>query len=178
MDSEAQFEAMYQRHGAAVRAFVHRRLARELADDVTADVFVAAWRRRGEAPEDELSWLLGIARGVLANSRRVESRRVALHERLRATAVPDRSSGPEERTLRSADITEAFLALREADREVLRLVAWDGLDRAQAARVLGISASVFSVRLHRARRRLEQELARREEEHARPAGSAPVEVSG
>ena len=169
---------MYAAHGAAVRAFAHRRLPSELADDVTADVFVAAWRRFDEAPEDQLSWLLSIARGVIANRRRTESRRLALHERLRATAVPDRLNGPEERALRSASISQAFLALRERDREVLRLVAWDGLDRRQAARALGVSVGAFSVRLHRARGRLERELVRREDTHARSASGTSVEVNG
>lgn len=168
---------MYAAYGSAVRAFVHRRLPRELADDVTADVFVAAWRRFDEVPEDELPWLLSIARGVIANRRRTESRRRALHERLRATAVPERLSGPEERALRSAQVTEAFLALRESDREVLRLVAWDGLDRRQAARALGLSMSVFSVRLHRARARLQRELARREDTHASAPAGTSVEVA-
>jgi len=161
---------MYAAHGAAVRAFAHRRLPGELADDVTADVFVAAWRRFDEAPEDQLSWLLSIARGVIANRRRTESRRLALHERLRATAVPDRLNGPEERALRSASISQAFLALR--------LVAWDGLDRRQAARALGVSVGAFSVRLHRARGRLERELVRREDTHARSASGTSVEVNG
>jgi len=39
---------------------------------------------------------------------------------------------------------------------VLRLVAWDGLDAAEAAEVLGVTRLAFAVRLHRARRRLEQ----------------------
>ncbi len=52
----------------------------------------------------------------------------------------------------------AFAALRERDREVLRLVAWDGLDAAEAAEVLGVTRLAFTVRLHRARRRLERAL--------------------
>jgi RNA polymerase sigma-70 factor (ECF subfamily) len=48
----------------------------------------------------------------------------------------------------------AFASLRPADREVLVLVAWDGLDPARAARALGCSRGTFAVRLHRARRRL------------------------
>jgi RNA polymerase sigma-70 factor, ECF subfamily len=39
---------------------------------------------------------------------------------------------------------------------VLALVAWEELPVADAARALGCSAPVFSVRLHRARRRLER----------------------
>ena len=53
----------------------------------------------------------------------------------------------------------ALGSLKRRDQEVLLLVGWDGLDRAQAATVLGITAVLFSVRLHRARRRLRRALA-------------------
>lgn len=112
-----------------------------------------AWHRFGEAPDDELPWLFGIARGVIANWRRGEARRQALHERLAATAVVDVQPGLEPDAGES-DVLRALASLGEHDQEVLRLVAWDGLDRARAAQVLGISTAVFAVRLHRARRRL------------------------
>jgi RNA polymerase sigma factor (sigma-70 family) len=57
-------------------------------------------------------------------------------------------------TVSSSTLVAALALLSERDQEVLVLVAWDGLDRAQAAEVLGISAGAFAVRLHRARRRL------------------------
>ena len=52
----------------------------------------------------------------------------------------------------------AFATLGERDREVLRLVAWDGLSPAEAADVLDVTRFAFAVRLHRARRRLERAL--------------------
>ena len=52
----------------------------------------------------------------------------------------------------------AFAHLRENDREVLRLIAWDGLSSDVAAEVLGVSRIAFAVRLHRARRRFAAEL--------------------
>jgi RNA polymerase sigma-70 factor (ECF subfamily) len=59
----------------------------------------------------------------------------------------------------SAIFMRAALArLRPMDRELLMLVAWDGLDTPQAAHVLGISPAMFSVRIHRARKRLMKEL--------------------
>jgi RNA polymerase sigma-70 factor, ECF subfamily len=128
------------------------------ADDVVSEVFVIAWRRLGEAPDDELPWLLGIARGVIANRRRGEARRRALHERLASTAVVEIEPGPE-MSEGDSDLVRALASLSERDQEVLRLVAWDGLDRARAAEVLGISTGLFAVRLHRARRRLERALA-------------------
>ena len=157
MGSRIRFEALYRAHCGAVRAFVHRRVALGAADDVVSDVFVAAWRRLDQAPDDELGWLLGIARGVLANQRRGEARRVALRERLAAGAVAGVEHGPGS-SGGGSEVMRALGSLRGRDQELLLLVAWDGLDRAEAARVLGISTNAFSVRLHRARRRLERAL--------------------
>ena len=50
--------------------------------------------------------------------------------------------------------------LSEVDREVVLLVAWEGLTPVQAATVLGLTSNAFSVRLHRARRRLDELLNR------------------
>jgi RNA polymerase sigma-70 factor, ECF subfamily len=159
VDEKLQFEEMYRAYGGAVRGFVHRRLPNGVADDVTADVFVAAWRRFDEAPVDPLPWLFAIARGVIANRRRSESRQLALEERLRSGLVPRLSWEPEARAMHADEFARAFSALREADREVLRLVAWEGLERGEAARVLAVTPAAFSVRLHRARRRLARALA-------------------
>jgi RNA polymerase sigma-70 factor (ECF subfamily) len=57
-------------------------------------------------------------------------------------------------TVPSSTLLAALASLSEHDREVLMLIAWDGLDRAHAAKVLGITTGALAVRLHRARRRL------------------------
>src|SRR5690348_13730501 len=95
MDSRARFEALYRAHCGSVRSFVHRRVRPAGADDVVADVFVLAWRALDKAPGDELPWLLGIARGVLANRRRGEARQQALHDRLAASTVAGVQPAPE-----------------------------------------------------------------------------------
>src|SRR5579875_534806 len=95
MDSRARFEEMYRAHCGAVRSFVHRRARPAVADDVVADVFALAWRRLDQVPGDALPWLLGIARGVLANRRRGEARQQALHDRLAASTIPAAELAPE-----------------------------------------------------------------------------------
>jgi RNA polymerase sigma-70 factor (ECF subfamily) len=62
-------------------------------------------------------------------------------------------------------VLAALARLGDADRELLTLVAWHGLSPREAARVVGCSAATYFVRLHRARRRLEQAMA---------AGPAPA----
>jgi RNA polymerase sigma-70 factor, ECF subfamily len=158
VDSRTRFEALYRAHCGTVRSFVHRRVPAAAADDVVAEVFVAAWRRLDRAPQDPLPWLLSIARGVLANRRRAEARHAALRDRLAATAVAG-VSDPSEAGGGESELMRALGSLGRLDQEVLLLVAWDGLDRVQAAGALGITPGLFGVRLHRARRRLERALA-------------------
>ena len=144
---------MYRAHAGVVLAFVRRRADAGVAEDVVSEVFLIAWRRLESVPERPLPWLLGVATRVLANRRRAETRTSALRERL----ANERSSAPGLGVTAAgprSTLLAALGLLSERDQEVLVLVAWDGLDRAQAAEVLGISTGTFAVRLHRARRRL------------------------
>jgi DNA-directed RNA polymerase specialized sigma24 family protein len=50
MQDEAQFEAVYREHCGVVRSFVHRRVPADRADEIVAEVFLAAWRRWDDAP--------------------------------------------------------------------------------------------------------------------------------
>ena len=56
-------------------------------------------------------------------------------------------------TSRRADLRIALAALSDTDRELLLLVAWDGLSPAEAGQVLGLSGVASRSRLHRARAR-------------------------
>ncbi len=78
VDPQVRFEAVYAAHNAAVRAYVRRRVDSQDADDVVADVFVIAWRRLGDVPDDPLPWLLGVTRRVMANRWRGATRAAAL----------------------------------------------------------------------------------------------------
>jgi RNA polymerase sigma-70 factor (ECF subfamily) len=153
MDRRLRFEAMYLEQCGTVRRFVHRRIDPAVADDVVAEAFLVAWRRYDDAPPDKLPWLLGIARGVLANQRRGQARRSALYERL-ASTVPRHDRDAQDEAAELSPVLRACASLSPRDQEILLLVAWDGLDRALAARALEISTAQFAVRLHRARRRL------------------------
>jgi RNA polymerase sigma-70 factor (ECF subfamily) len=158
MDDQARFDAMYREHGGAVRRYVRRRWDAESADDVVADVFVVAWRRLSDVPDDPLPWLLGVARRVLANRRRGTARDRALLARMRAQPRPGSPSPGAASSESRAAVWEALATLSDRDREVLLLLAWEGLAPAQAARVLGIGANTFAVRTYRARRRFRRAL--------------------
>jgi RNA polymerase sigma-70 factor (ECF subfamily) len=151
-----RFEGCFRDHHAQLLAFTMRRVSgREVAEDVVADTFAVAWRRRDCIPEGALPWLYAIAANVIAEQYRSTRRGHDLGLRLAHEAGAD-SPGydPAESLVRRDAFAEAFAQLAEGEREVLRLVAWDGLDVREAARVLGCSPGAFRVRLHRARRKL------------------------
>jgi len=141
-----RFERLFRANYGRVVAYARRRGSSD-SEDVAAETFLIAWRRLDAVPRNELPWLLGVARRVLANRRRAASRRE------RAVADPAAEVAVPPPTL-DASLRDALLQLSERDRELLTLIAWDGVTTAEAARVLGVSSVAARVRLHRARRRL------------------------
>jgi RNA polymerase sigma-70 factor (ECF subfamily) len=126
-----------------------------------AETFLIAWRRLDDLPGEPVPWLLGTARRVLANHRRFMERRSR-----NGAAIPldyldvgDGSASPVELIADRQAFSAAFAAIRAEDRELLALVAWEGLSTGEAAEVLGCTKAAFSIRLHRARRRLLKEMA-------------------
>jgi len=160
-DRRRRFDTLWADHVDAVFGYARRRADEEPAREALAETFTVAWRRIDEVPDEPLPWLLGVCRRVLANQRRGEGRRRDLVARLRGLA-PEALPDTAERTAESARVRAAFLGLPRRDRETLALIAWDGLSPADAAGACGCSPGAFANRLHRARRRLAEELARQD----------------
>jgi RNA polymerase sigma-70 factor (ECF subfamily) len=154
MDSEAasaRFEQLFRDHYGRVLSYAKRRMPSPVADDVVAETFLIAWRRLEAIPRAELPWLLGVARRVHANQRRLDETRERVANRFAAEPVPNQVRDV---TL-DPELELAFSQLGERDQELLRLIAWEGMSPAEAGRVLGWSAVRARVRLHRARARLQ-----------------------
>ena len=150
MSAEQRFDQLWRDHAPAVVRYARRHVLPDDVEDVVAETFVAAWRRLDEVPEFGLPWLLGVARHVSANVRRGHRRRDALTERVGAQPAGDPAwpvGGPDDA------VTAALHRLSDADRELLTLLAWDGLSHEEAAEALGCTRGALKVRLHRARRR-------------------------
>ncbi|MDQ8046862.1 MAG: sigma-70 family RNA polymerase sigma factor [Solirubrobacteraceae bacterium] len=171
MGGRARFEALYEAHAPAVRGYALRRIDPATADDVVSEVFLVAWRRLDDVPHEPRLWLLGVARRIVANHRRSAARWSALHDRI----GHERPVDPAEAALVGVDgdVLRALAALSPTDREALLLVGWDDLAPREAAAVLGIRATNFTMRLSRARRRF---AARLEAEGAqvRPVAADPA----
>ena len=149
----AAFAQLYESHLAAVINYLTRRAPHPDAVDVAAETFTIAWRRFDEIPTAaELPWLYGVARRTLANHRRGEGRRSALHDQLRRAWMES------DQRLPAIESTEplrvALEALSEDDRDILLLAGVEELKPAEIAIVLDISPEVARNRLSRARRRL------------------------
>lgn len=152
-EAGAAFTDRYHQHLDGLWRFVRRRCASpQEADDLTAEVFAIAWRRRLDLPPDDevRLWLFGTARRVLANHHRGGRRRERLHLRLAAQPPPAPSAGH----TREAGLWAALAALSDDDRELLLLRAWDELPVTDIATLLGCTPNAASLRLHKARARL------------------------
>lgn len=68
--SEQRFTELFWAHYAQVPAYSRRRPPHDVDDDAVAETFTTAWRTLARAPDDERLWLLGLARGSVANLRR------------------------------------------------------------------------------------------------------------
>ena len=160
--AEMRFTRLYEAYYADVLAYCARRVNRTDAEEVANEVFTVLWRRLdGIEEESTLAWLYGVAHRTITNRWRGNSRRNRLRERLHGLGTE--TSEPIDAVVVRRDedrkVLEAMATLRPADREVLRLSAWEELSAPQIAEVVGCSVSAAEQRLHRARKRLAKVLS-------------------
>jgi RNA polymerase sigma factor (sigma-70 family) len=159
------FTAVFDRHSAEILRYVCARLGPDLAEDVTAETFLAAFQGRsrydGTWP-DARPWLYGIAVRQIRRHRRVEARRLKLlQSALADRPAPDHGDRAAERVMAAGlgpMLARVVAALPQQDRELLLLVAWAELSYAEAAAAMGTTTSAIKARMHRIRVRLRQEL--------------------
>src|SRR5579859_625682 len=76
-----QFAVLFDRYAARIHRYIARRAGREVADDLVADTFLAAFAKRRSyqtAHRDALPWLYGIATRLIGQQRRDEVRRLRI----------------------------------------------------------------------------------------------------
>lgn len=156
------FEELYDRHVVRVHAHCARQLGSvQDADDLTAVVFLEAWRRRDAirvVDGSALPWLLVTATNVALNLRRSRRRYRTALARLPLPAVePDHAGAVADRASRESaarSLATALAGLADTDRQVVSLCLMEELSYEQAAEALGLTHAAVRSRLMRARKQL------------------------
>jgi len=176
-DCESGFAEVFDRYAPAILRYAQRRLgSRDAAQDVVSDTFTCAWRHWDRRPDPAalLPWLYAIAGNSVRDQRRSAERRRRLTGRLSALRPAGGAADPAECVVLGCSISDALARLPEADREVLRLIAWEGqTDARMLGLVLGLRPASARSRVLRARRRLRALL----DEADNPAPGAAGQVS-
>ncbi len=175
------FGLLFDRHSGAVYNYLFRRTADwSVAEDLTAAVFLQAWRKRSQVEFDGdsvLPWLLGVARQLLRNTVRARTRYQAALGRAGAEPVvlaagfgdpADLVAGRLDSERQMAELRHAIGRLPRQQQQVIELCVFAGLGQHAAAISLGVSVGTVKSRLHRARKRLGSEL------HARGFDDVPA----
>jgi RNA polymerase sigma-70 factor (ECF subfamily) len=154
-----QFAAIFDRHAPYVHRYLARRLGREAADDLVAETFLVAFGKRkryDQSRADARPWLYGIATNLVSQHRRDEARQLRLRNAL--SPEPDVASHAEQVVAQVAAqamgrlLGTALAELSTGDRDVLLLIAWEGLTYDQVAPALDIPVGTVRSRLNRARK--------------------------
>jgi RNA polymerase sigma factor (sigma-70 family) len=165
------FAGLYDRHAVVLRRYVARRLGDGAADDVVADTFLDAFRKRHRfdpTVRDARPWLYGIATNLIGKHRRAEVRLLRAYARTGADPVlsgasaagahdADEWAAADSRLASAAvrrELAAALAGLSVGDRDVLLMVAWADFSYAEVAAALRIPVGTVRSRLHRARTRI------------------------
>ncbi len=159
-EAETAFEALYRSSRDDVYGYVCGLLRdRAAAEDVTAQAFERAYRRRASFKPDRGSrraWLFGIARNAALD----ELRRRSRHAELTTEPVDTESAGAHEEAaeaaLRRSTVSAALAKLSPRERELIALKYFAGLSNAEVAEVIEVSESNAGTRLHRAMEKLRE----------------------
>jgi len=171
IEASTDFDEAFRQHFAPVYRFIARRVGTALAEDLAAEAFAIAYRRR-EAYRPELgglrSWLCGIAANLVRGHWRAEQQLLELDARLATAGQGPSGTWPlsdsdaaDERVIATSlapRIAQALAALNREQREVLLLHAWADLSHEEIAAALGIAQGTARSRLSRARAALRTQL--------------------
>ncbi|MEV8213137.1 RNA polymerase sigma factor [Leifsonia sp. NPDC077715] len=131
------------------------------AEDVTAVVFLEAWRRRDTMREvngSVIAWLLVMTNFVFRNYARASRRyREGLQQLPPPENAPDHADAVDDRIdrdSRRAAMRSTLAQLPKRDQDILTLCVLEELSTADAAAALGVAPGTVKSRLSRAKARL------------------------
>jgi RNA polymerase sigma factor (sigma-70 family) len=160
-DEPDLFAMLFRRYAAGLGRYVTRRLGPDLAQDIVAETFLAAFRQRGgydTSRQCARPWLYGIAANLIRRHYRDEERMLRALERTGIDPVAESAADHVEARL-AADATSravaaALASLSPGQRDVVLLVTWAELTYDQVAEALGIPEGTVRSRMNRARLQL------------------------
>ncbi len=163
--TELDFVILHRENLSAVIRYVARRVTPNEVESIVNEVFSIAWNKRGHCPAGyEMPWLLRIASLLIKNQlRKSKSQPVFLELN---TELDSSRVASTERSgldgLGQSELSERLIwswnRLSRADREVLALVAFEELESRSLAKALGTSVNAATIRLSRARKKLENHM--------------------
>ncbi|MDX6362572.1 MAG: hypothetical protein QOC85_1582 [Streptomyces sp.] len=151
--------AAYRRWGALVHTLARRSLGDVgEAEDVTQQVFLAAWRGRGGYRPDRgtlAGWLVGITRRKIADALSARTRRTVLIAAAGAAlALDDHTVGHPDAVLDRVLVRHELARLPAPQRHVLHLAFYEDLTQTQIARRTGLPLGTVKSHARRGLRRL------------------------
>ena len=160
-EAETEFDALYRSSRDDVFAYVCGLMRdRSAAEDVTAQAFERAYRRRASfKPErgSRRAWLFGIARNAALDELRRRSRHTTLTAEPEDVAAAGAHEEAAEAALRRTTVSAALARLSARERELIALKYFAGLANAEIAAVIGVTESNAGTKLHRAMAKLREE---------------------
>jgi RNA polymerase sigma factor (sigma-70 family) len=163
LEDAERFTAIFDTHFAPIHRFLYRRVGRDAADELAAETFAEAFRRRRSYDPSRAGvrpWLFGIATNLLRHHVRGERRRLLAYARTEEDPVfrPDLEAvdARVDAGAMGPRLALGLATLRAADRDVLLLYAWADLGYEEIAQALSIPIGTVRSRLHRARRRIRE----------------------
>jgi len=156
-----RFAAIFDRHATHIERYLARRLGAQVADDLVAETFLVAFGKRAtydQTKPDARPWLYGIATNLVRQHHREEAREYRLAASI--TPEPDQDGHADQV---AAQVTAAAMHrmlaaaladLSAGDRDVLLLIAWEGLTYEEVAAALAIPVGTVRSRLNRARKQV------------------------
>lgn len=169
----AAFARLFDAHARALHGYLAGRVGVDIADDLVAETFLVALRRRASYDPEQSpirGWLYGIATNLARNHVRTEIRGYRASARVHAlreagvehdAQIVDRLDA--QRSARH--LADGLASLTEQERDVLLLTSWAGLEPIEVAAALGVPASTVRSRLHRVRHKLQAHLRTAQEEN-------------
>lgn len=155
-------EAVYRRYATMVYTFALRAAGPDLAEEVTQDVFVTAWRSApgfDPARGSLAGWLLGIARHKVADGFRRRQRATARLERVAAQPPPRPADAADlDRLAERLVLDDALDQLAPAAREAVELAFHSDLTHQQIAERTGQPLGTVKARIRRSLAQLRRHL--------------------